>query len=94
VKNFKGLLIDNRGFVGKKWVNELAKQNLLTLISPRRNMKKIATNEQLKSLRIRQKIEAVLSVIKRFYSYVYLVDIKLLCFNIKSGKQNCPIECS
>ncbi|MEM4398040.1 MAG: transposase [Candidatus Woesearchaeota archaeon] len=68
VKDLKGLLIADKGFIDKKWSKKLLEKSLILLTPPRKNMKKIATQFQLKVLKLRQKIEGVLSTLKRFYN--------------------------
>lgn len=68
VKGLRGILIGDKGFVSKEWSEELIEEGLLTIISPKKNMKKVSTKAHISLLELRQKIEGVLSVLKRFYN--------------------------
>ncbi|MCS7318115.1 MAG: IS982 family transposase [Candidatus Dojkabacteria bacterium] len=94
VKNLKGMLIADRGFIDNKWAKELFEQELLLITPPRKNMKKITTQSQLDVLKIRQKIEGILSVLKRFYNlestlyrsvkgYINHIILVMLSYQIK-----------
>lgn len=94
VRNLKGILIGDRGFIDKKWNEDLFKEKLFLITSVRKNMKKIATKFQLDVLKIRQKIEGVLSALKRFYNlettiyrsvkgYINHIILVLLSYQLK-----------
>lgn len=94
VRNLKGILIGDRGFIDKKWTEDLFKEKLFLITSVRKNMKKIATKFQLDILKIRQKIEGVLSALKRFYNlettiyrsvkgYINHIILVLLSYQLK-----------
>ncbi len=65
VEGIKGILIGDKGYVGEEKGIELAKNKLLLITKPRKNMRKLpATKEMNYLLSKRQSIESVFSALK------------------------------
>lgn len=72
VRNLKGWLVGDKGYIGKKQAEKLARNGLTLITKPRKNMKKIpCTPFQKKLLKSRQVIETVFSKLKHQFSLIY-----------------------